>query len=273
MEVIVCQQRLKLAEQPRTKAMDAFNVPPDSEALMYLEKKRSWEGPYELIKYDNYKTVWVNVDGYIKPYSIASVKPYLTEDREDEETIDLTAAAAASEKEHENASVEMPAAADAAASPSSPIAKRTRSRTVQPPKPWLSAGNNQATSFNEVFNFIQNQAGRDEASPSPAMASVYYTIVSGPSTPEFNEADRAELQGLLNRGTYKIVDKEDVPPSATVLKGRMVRAIKHDAHGHMIRKISLVIQGHLDPEKEFVVNEAPTLLRSSVRILLGLGLS
>lgn len=49
-EVIVRHQRLKLAQAPKPKPMDVFNVLPGSNVLVYIEKKRSWEGPYRLVK-------------------------------------------------------------------------------------------------------------------------------------------------------------------------------------------------------------------------------
>ncbi len=54
---------------------------------------------------------------------------------------------------------------------------------------------------------------------------------------------------------------------------RIVHFIKFDANGTLIFKSRLVIQGHRDPEKHRVVNEAPTILRSSVRLLIALGIS
>ncbi len=53
----------------------------------------------------------------------------------------------------------------------------------------------------------------------------------------------------------------------------IVHSIKFDVDGKRIFKSRLVIQCHLDPEKDHVVNEAPTILRSSVRLLIALGLS
>ena len=93
-------------------------------------------------------------------------------------------------------------------------------------------------------------------------------IVDDPSDPRFLEFSREETQGLLDLGTYAIVHEADVPPVATVLKSRVVRAIKTDSNGNEKFKTRLFIQGHLDPEKGKIVNEAPTILRSSTRLIL-----
>ncbi len=70
---------------------------------------------------------------------------------------------------------------------------------------------------------------------------------------------------MLDRGTYVVVDEDSVQPGATVLNARVVHSIEFDSEGRPVYKSRLVIQGHRDPEKDRVVNEAPTLLRSSVR--------
>ena len=93
-------------------------------------------------------------------------------------------------------------------------------------------------------------------------------IVDDPSDPRFLEYSREEIQGLLDRGTYTIVHEADVPPGATVLNSRVVHAIKTHSNSNEKFETRLVIQGHLYPEKGKVVNQAPTILRSSTRLIL-----
>jgi hypothetical protein len=45
--------------------------------------------------------------------------------------------------------------------------------------------------------------------------------------PVFEAAKEKELLGLLKRGTFEIVLREDIPQNATVLKGRFVLVVKH----------------------------------------------
>ena len=78
MEIIVARQRIKIASS-RAKAMNAFNIPSGDEVLVYREKSKLWEGPYKIYKYDNYKTIYVEINGGIEPFSITAVKAYLTE--------------------------------------------------------------------------------------------------------------------------------------------------------------------------------------------------
>ncbi len=89
--------------------------------------------------------------------------------------------------------------------------------------------------------------------------------------PRFLDSSRAEIQGLLDRGTYIVVNQDDdVPPGATILKSRVIHSIKTDSGGIEKFKTRLVIQGHLDPEEGRVVSKTPTILRSSTRIILSM---
>ncbi len=64
--------------------------------------------------------------------------------------------------------------------------------------------------------------------------------------------------------------KEDVPHDATILQSRFVLTIKHFENPDEYFKARLVISGHIDPDKPRVVNEAPTVLKSSVRLAVAL---
>ena len=98
---------------------------------------------------------------------------------------------------------------------------------------------------------------------------VYMIVVEDkPTDPRFLESFHEKTQGLLDRGTYVVVNESDVPPGATVLKPRVVHAIKTDCSYEEKFKTQLIVQGHLDPEKGEIVNEAPTILRSSNRLML-----
>ncbi len=80
MEGIVAEQRIKLALKSRTKSADVFNIPPGDQVLVYREKKKLWDGPFKLYRYDDYKTADVKSMARHNPFSITAVKKYLTED-------------------------------------------------------------------------------------------------------------------------------------------------------------------------------------------------
>lgn len=84
------------------------------------------------------------------------------------------------------------------------------------------------------------------------------------------ESSKSEIQGLLDRGSYMVVNKSDIPKDTTILKSRVQHSIKTDQDGNTKFKRRLVMQGHKDPDKGSIVTEAPTVLRASIRIILTL---
>ena len=89
-------------------------------------------------------------------------------------------------------------------------------------------------------------------------------------TPEMSEARRTEIKNLLNRGTFKIVSRKDIPPDANVLPDRFVVAIKTGDRGETKSKARYVVGGHRDRFKHMMVHSASTLQPQSVRLLLAL---
>ncbi len=61
-----------------------------------------------------------------------------------------------------------------------------------------------------------------------------------------------------------------MPHDATILQSRFVLTIKNFENPDEYFKARLVILGHIDPEKPRVVKEAPTVLKSSIRLAIAL---
>ncbi len=51
-------------------------------------------------------------------------------------------------------------------------------------------------------------------------------IVDDPMNPRLLDTSPAEIQGLLDRRNYVVVDENDVPPGATILKSGIIHSIK-----------------------------------------------
>ena len=83
-----------------------------------------------------------------------------------------------------------------------------------------------------------------------------------------SEVKKREIQGLLNRGTFKIIMREDIPHNANVLPGRFVLAIKSTEDGEIKYKARFVMGGHRDKFKHLMVHNSSTLQSHSVRLLL-----
>ncbi len=71
-------------------------------------------------------------------------------------------------------------------------------------------------------------------------------------------------------GTYEFVPEKEISQKGSILQSRFVLAIKNKGEPAEKFKARLVILGHVDPEKPRVVNEAPTVMKSSIRLLLTL---
>ena len=87
-------------------------------------------------------------------------------------------------------------------------------------------------------------------------------------SPEFIAAKKKEIEGLLKKGTWKVVLQEEVPKDANVLNGRFVLTIKNKDTDDELYKARFVVQGHRDRDKKFLVHDSPNLRQSSIRLLV-----
>ena len=89
-------------------------------------------------------------------------------------------------------------------------------------------------------------------------------------TPEMPAAKKADIKNLLERGTFKVILKEELPPDGNIFPGRFVLAIKSTDDGKVKYKATYVIGGHRDKYKDFMVHSTSTLQPQSIRLLLAL---
>lgn len=82
-----------------------------------------------------------------------------------------------------------------------------------------------------------------------------------------------EMRGLAERGTFKIISREDlekIGKTPNVMGGRFVLAIKNVGTGKEVCKARYVVQGHTDLDKSLLVHNTTTLQKSSIRMLIAL---
>ena len=87
---------------------------------------------------------------------------------------------------------------------------------------------------------------------------------------KINEARRKEIKSLLERGTFKVIVRQEVPPDGNVLPGRFVLAIKSTEDCRIKYMARYVIGGHRDRLKHMMIHNASTLQLQSIRLLLAL---
>lgn len=85
--------------------------------------------------------------------------------------------------------------------------------------------------------------------------------------PRFKNAKRKEIRELIDKGTYEFVREEDLPTKPTILQSRFVLNIKNFEEADQYFRARLVIYGHIYPDKPRIVNQAPTVLSSSIRLI------
>lgn len=88
----------------------------------------------------------------------------------------------------------------------------------------------------------------------------------------FQEPRRAELEGLMNNGTFKVIDEFDVPEGARIFGARFVDEIKRAGVG-LRKKSRLVLQNYADEEAATTATKAPTVQRLSQRAALSVAAS
>lgn len=119
---------------------------------------------------------------------------------------------------------------------------------------------------------LRNSLGYFE---SPRDDDVYLTdVISNRdergTSKEMTEAKRREIQNLLDRGTFKVNLREEIPKDGNVLPVIFVLALKSSVDGQIKHKARYVIGGHRDRLKHMMVHSTSTLQPSSIRLLLAL---
>ena len=90
---------------------------------------------------------------------------------------------------------------------------------------------------------------------------------------EMTDAKKQEIRNLLERGTFKVILKEEIPSDANVVPGRFVLTIKSSLDKKVKYKARYVIGGHRDKLKDMMVHSSTTLQPQSIHLLLALAAS
>lgn len=91
-----------------------------------------------------------------------------------------------------------------------------------------------------------------------------------PREPQFDEAKKKEIKGLIDKGTWKIILKNEMSPNSSILGGRFVLAIKDGGTSKETWKARFVVQGHKDKMKRSLVHDSPNAKQQSTGLVLGL---
>ncbi len=116
-----------------------------------------------------------------------------------------------------------------------------------------------------LFDSDVSQSTFEEFSERGIACLCMTVVVKDKFDPRFDKAKQDEIENLLKPGTYKSVPESDIGQTDKILQSRFVLTIKNHGEEDEFFKARLVILCHVDPEKSRVVNDAPTVMKSSIR--------
>lgn len=95
---------------------------------------------------------------------------------------------------------------------------------------------------------------------------------SDPRSSLFDQAKKRELQGLLDRGAFKICLREEAGDDPNIIPSRFVLAIKDNQSDNSppILKAKFVLGGHKDRERHALPHDERTVRPESFRLLIAL---
>jgi Reverse transcriptase (RNA-dependent DNA polymerase) len=88
--------------------------------------------------------------------------------------------------------------------------------------------------------------------------------------PKMQRAKLAEMKGLLDKGVFEIVLREDIPAGANTLGGRYVLALKDPRTETERWKARFVVQGHKDVMKRAIVHDTATISQRGARMIFAM---
>eukprot|EP00173_Palmaria_palmata_P003801 Plantae.Rhodophyta-Palmaria_palmata.ctg414.p1 GENE.Plantae.Rhodophyta-Palmaria_palmata.ctg414~~Plantae.Rhodophyta-Palmaria_palmata.ctg414.p1 ORF type:complete len:240 (+),score=24.17 Plantae.Rhodophyta-Palmaria_palmata.ctg414:3659-4378(+) len=87
---------------------------------------------------------------------------------------------------------------------------------------------------------------------------------------KLDEARKKELRGLIQRGSFKVILREELSPGTKAMRGRFVLVIKNKDTDEEVYKARWVVQGFRDPMKQFLVHNSSNLRQEPARLLLSM---
>jgi Reverse transcriptase (RNA-dependent DNA polymerase) len=89
------------------------------------------------------------------------------------------------------------------------------------------------------------------------------------SSPQFIAAKR-EIDGLVDKGTWKVCVKSELPPGANIMGGRFVLSNKDVGTPREVYKARYVVQGFRDRDKPYLVHQPMTARQQPTKLLVAM---
>jgi hypothetical protein len=119
---------------------------------------------------------------------------------------------------------------------------------------------------------VRRGRGRPRKHPLPQTHFADIEIFVGESTAktQFEYSRQKEINGLIERGVFELINFSDIPSGVRVFNSRFVDEVKHEGTDKAFEKSRLVIQAYNDQDKSRVLTQSPTIQRVSQRIVLAM---
>lgn len=91
--------------------------------------------------------------------------------------------------------------------------------------------------------------------------------------PTFTDSRLKEVNRLLDRDIYELVDISEVPNRVRIFGSRFVNKIKFKGTTDAYKKSRIIVQAYNNKDKEKILCQSPLIQRVSQRVILALTLS
>jgi hypothetical protein len=226
------------------------DLPLNSDVLVWREgntgQSGKWTGPFKLIGLKG-ETCKIQLPSGPTDFRTTVVKPYLQPEHESEDDEPIESNEPYLQPEHESEDDE-------------PIESnenpQIEEQQTQPHKP-----RHNAERVRRLPTRFQNLAD----------ISIYLQDIEAfENTPSFKDSRCKELNGLLEKGVFEVVNMADIPQGIRIFNSRFVDEIKHAGTDKAFEKSRLVVQAYYDHGKDLVLTQSPTIQRVSQRLILAL---
>jgi hypothetical protein len=246
---IRAEQQVKDALNQRNgPSVDAIHdLPLNSNVLVWREgntgQSGKWTGPFKPLGITG-ETCQLQLPSGPTPFRTTVVKPYLQPDPEQDNE---------DSPEQDNDSPEKPEEAH-------------QEHEIPPEESTVTALRRNA----ERTRRLPVRFRQDMADISILIQEDFKTGTSEYISLPFAEPRRKEINGLLEKGVFEIINMSDIPKDVRIFNSRFVDEIKNKGTDKAFEKSRLVVQSYNDHGKDLVLTQSPTIQRASQRIILAL---
>jgi hypothetical protein len=233
-------------------------------------EKTGWEGPYKLVAVDNEECT-LDMNGRHGMFRSTVVKPYYKDP--------MVELARPENSTTGGVQTETPMEETTQAVNPVPVQGHTpEQEDDNPPRMQLRRDRKRSRKIQLQDQFFAQEndvAGVFLSSKEQADALLAIQLraegkIKTPGMP-FEESTQYEIDALIARGVFKFIQlKEQGHHAERIFRSRIVNEIKNKTTAAPYEKSRLVIQGYADNDKEMILTQAPTIQRSSQRIILAI---